>query len=256
MRSDSKPSKARVRRSFERAAPTYDSAAEIQRRICDRLLAHIPPLPVTCLLDAGCGTGYALPLLRQRFPHAHAIGLDLSPAMLSRIATPGSRIAGDLEHIPLAKRSLDLYWSSLAVQWCELPAALREALRLLRDGGALAVASLGPETFRELTQAFAGVDEYRHTLTFHTAEEVRTVATVTGFGQVEIMRWTEVAHYPDFKSLLRSVKAIGANQVGLGQRSGLMSRSTFHRAEAAYEAQRTSDGLPLTYDVITLHART
>ena len=29
----------------------------------------------------------------------------------------------------------------------------------------------------------------------------------------------------------------------------------FQQAEAAYEAQRTPDGLPLTYDVITLIAR-
>ncbi|MCG2578198.1 malonyl-ACP O-methyltransferase BioC [Dechloromonas sp. XY25] len=251
-----KPSKARVRHSFERAAPTYDSAAAIQRRICDRLLATLPPLTVARLLDAGCGTGYALPLLRQRFPHAHAIGLDLSPAMLQRIAAPGSRVAGDLENLPLADASIDLYWSSLAVQWCELPLVLREARRLLRPAGALALASLGPETFGELRQAFAGVDEYRHTLAFHSADEVRHMAVAAGLAAVDVQRRTEMTHYPDFKSLLRAVKAIGANQVGLGRRTSLMSRSAFQRAEAAYEAQRTSDGLPLTYDVITLHART
>jgi len=251
-----KPSKARVRQSFERAAPTYDSAAAIQRRICDHLLATLPPLSVTRLLDAGCGTGYALPLLRQRFPQAQAIGLDLSPAMLRRIATPCQRIAGDLEHLPLPAACLDLYWSSLAVQWCDLAAALREARRLLRPDGTLALASLGPETFGELRQAFAGVDEYRHTLAFHNADEVRLMAAAAGFGTVEVQRGKEIAHYPDFKSLLRSVKAVGANQVGLGQRTSLMSRSAFQRAEAAYEAQRTSAGLPLTYDVLTLHART
>ena len=251
-----KPSKARVRLSFERAAPTYDSAAAIQRRICDRLLDALPPLTVTRLLDAGCGTGYALPLLMKRFPQAQAIGLDLSPAMLQRIAAPCCRIAGDLEHLPLAAASLDLYWSSLAVQWCDLPAALREARRLVRPGGALALASLGPETFGELRQAFADVDEYRHTLAFHSAEEVRIMASEAGLAAIDVQRRTELAHYSDFKSLLRSVKAVGANQVGLGRRTSLMSRSAFQRAEAAYEAQRTADGLPLTYDVITLHART
>jgi malonyl-CoA O-methyltransferase len=251
-----KPSKARVRQSFERAAPTYDSAAGIQRRICDHLLDTLPPLTVARLLDAGCGTGYALPLLRQRFPHAHAIGLDLSPAMLQRIATPCSRVAGDLEHLPLAAASIDLYWSSLAVQWCELPLVLREARRLLRPDGALALASLGPETFGELRQAFANVDEYRHTLAFHSTGEIRDMASTAGFATVDVRQRSEIAHYPDFKSLLRAVKAIGANQVGLGRRTSLMSRSAFQRAEAAYEAQRSSDGLPLTYDVITLHART
>src|SRR5574343_1377583 len=119
------PSKARVRQSFERAAPTYDSAAAIQRRICDGLLDALPPLAVARLLDAGCGTGYALPLLCRHFPQAQAIALDLSPAMLRQIAAPSYRIAGDLEHLPLIDASIDLYWSSLAVQWCELPLVLR-----------------------------------------------------------------------------------------------------------------------------------
>ena len=65
----------------------------------------------------------------------------------------------------------------------------------------------------------------------------------------------EIAHYADFKSLLRAVKAIGANQLGAGRRTSLLSRNAFQRAEQAAEALRTPDGLPLTYDVITLHAR-
>ncbi|HLO61859.1 MAG TPA: malonyl-ACP O-methyltransferase BioC [Azonexus sp.] len=251
-----KPAKARVRLSFERAASTYDSAAQIQRRICDRLLDTLPAQAFSRLLDAGCGTGYALPLLCRRFPQAQALALDLSPAMLQRIEAPCERIAGDLEHLPLSDASIDLYWSSLAVQWCELPLVLREARRVLRPAGALALASLGPATFGEMRLAFAGVDEYRHTLAFHSADEVRHMAKEAGFATVDVQQRAEIAHYPDFKSLLRSVKAIGANQVGLGRRTSLMSRSAFQRAEAAYEAQRTGDGLPLTYDVITLNART
>ena len=122
-----RPSKARIRQSFERAAPTYDSAASVQRRICHDLIDRLPALPVGRLLDAGCGTGYALPLLRQRFPEAQIVGLDLSPAMLHHVSTPCCRVAADLEHLPLATASIDLYWTSLAVQWCDLPAALGEA---------------------------------------------------------------------------------------------------------------------------------
>jgi len=250
-----KPAKARVRLSFERAAPTYDSAADVQRRICDRLLAGLPDIRVDRLLDAGCGTGYAQPLLQTRFPHAQALALDLSPAMLGHIATPCCRLAGDLEHLPLADASLDLYWSSLAVQWCELVLALREARRTLKPGGRLALASLGPATFHELRHAFAEVDAHRHTLSFHSPDEIRQLALDAGFTAVDVQKSTEIAHYPDFKSLLKAVKAVGANQVGAGQRRSLMSRTAFARAEAACETLRTPAGLPLTYDVITLYAQ-
>lgn len=250
-----KPSKARIRESFERAAPTYDSAADIQRRICTQLADGLPDIAPARILDAGCGTGFAQTALQARFPNAHAIGLDLSPAMLQRIAPPCCRIAGDLEHLPLADASLDLYWSSLAVQWCDLSTALGEAWRTLRPTGLVALASLGPATFHEMRHAFAKVDDYRHTLSFHSENEIRKIAANQGFAAVNTKKSTKTAHYSDFKTLLRAVKAIGANQLGEGRRTSLMSRSIFQRAEAAYETLRTSAGLPLSYDVIYLYAQ-
>ncbi len=250
-----KPAKARVRQSFERAAATYDSAADVQRRICHTLLDAVPTTTAGRVLDAGCGTGYALPLLRQRFAQADLLALDLSAAMLQRIACPCTRLVGDLERLPLPAGSLDLHWSSLAVQWCDLPAVLGEARRTLRGDGWLALASLGPETFKELRHAFAGVDAYRHTLVFHTPEEIRAMAEAACFAAVEVRQGTETAYYPDFRSLLKAVKAVGANQVGDGRRTSLMSRAAFARAEAAAETLRTPAGLPLTYDVIYLLAR-
>lgn len=253
----SRPSTARIRQSFERAASTYDSAAAIQRRICRHLAAGLlPDEAATSLLDAGSGTGYALPLLLARFPAARAVALDLAAGMLQRVAAPCCRIVGDLEQLPLAPASFDLYWSSLAVQWCDLPAALREARRVLKPLGQVAIASLGPETFRELRHAFAGVDDYRHTMGFHDAAEIRRLAVDAGFAAVNVQDHLEIAHYADFKTLLRAVKAIGANQLGDGRRTSLMSRAAFQRAAAACESLRTAAGLPLTYDAITLYART
>lgn len=250
-----KPSKTRVRQSFERAAPTYDGAAEIQRQICSQLLAALPhQAGPKRLLDAGCGTGYALRLLQARFPASEAIGLDLSPAMLRHITTPCRQIVGDLEHLPLAHGCVDLYWSSLALQWCELPKALAEARRVLGARGQIAIASLGPNTFHELRHAFAEVDKHQHTLDFHTPEEIGEFAHAAGFAAVDVKNCTKIAYYADFKKLLQAVKAIGANQIGDGRRTSLMSRSTFMRAEAASETLRTTSGLPLTYDVITLTA--
>ncbi len=253
----SRPTKARVRQSFERAASTYDSAASVQRQICDQLgglLGDQPP-SVTRLLDAGCGTGYALDRLATHFPDAHVVALDFSGAMLRRIGTACCRVAGDLEHLPLADASIDFYWSSLAVQWCDLVKTLAEARRVLRIGGQLALASLGPATFHELRTAFADIDNHQHTLNFHTPEEIAQIASTAGLLAVNVQKGTEIAHYADFKTLLKAVKAIGANQLGSGRRTSLMSRTDFQRAEKAIEALRTPAGLPLTYDVTYLIAR-
>lgn len=248
-----RPPKSHVRRAFEKAAPSYDSAARVQRRVCGQLALGLPAMMTPgIILDAGCGTGFALRLLRERFPPAHLIGLDISPAMVSRARAPAvHRLAGDVEHLPVAEGTIGLYWSSLTLQWCDLPHALAEAHRVLWAGGHLAVATLGPDTFRELRSAFAVADAHRHTIDFLTPDAV--AAAAADFRNVRVDRRRETAFYPDLKALLRAIKAIGANQVS-GRRAGLMSRGAWQRVEAAYEAQRQPGGLPLTYDVITLHA--
>lgn len=252
----SQPPKHRVRQSFERAAGTYDSAAQVQRRICGWLAGGLPVgLTPGIALDVGCGTGYALRLLQERFPTTPLIGLDLSPAMLAKVRPPAYRLAGDAERLPLAAGSIHLYWSSLALQWCDLEAALAEARRVLREGGHLAFATLGPGTFAELRTAFSAADTHRHTLAFLAPEQIEARLDAMGLPDHRIERRQQLCHYPDLKTLLRAVKAIGANQVGEGRRTGLMSRLAWQRAEAAYEALRQPAGLPLTYDVIIVHAQ-
>ncbi|MBK8917478.1 MAG: malonyl-ACP O-methyltransferase BioC [Betaproteobacteria bacterium] len=249
------PPKAQVRRAFEKAAPSYDSAARVQRRVCGQLALGLPAMMTPgVILDAGCGTGFALHLLRERFPPADLVGLDISPAMVAHIEVPAiHRLAGDVEHLPLADECIGLYWSSLTLQWCNLPRALVEARRVLWRGGHLAVATLGPQTFHELRTAFAAADSHRHTLDFLSPDAV--AAAAAGFRNPRLERQRETVCYPDLKSLLRAIKAIGANQVGEQRRNGLMSRGAWQRLETAYEAQRLPTGLPLTYDVITLHAQ-
>jgi malonyl-CoA O-methyltransferase len=250
-----RPAKHVVRLSFERAAATYDSAAKVQRRVCQQLALGLPgTLMPALVLDAGCGTGYGLELLALRFPATRRLALDFAPTMLAHSRRLGLPIGGDIERLPLAAASIDLYWSSLAVQWCDLATAVREAARCLRPDGHLALATLGPDTFDELRYAFADTDAYRHTLPCQDEDELRQALTAAGFRAVHIERQPLVVHYPDLKSLLRAVKALGANQVGDGRRPGLLGRAAWQRIEENYENLRRERGLPLTYDVLFCHA--
>ena len=253
----SPPIKQRVRDSFERAATTYDGAAVLQRLVCDRLIggldASVAPARI---LDAGCGTGYGSRQMRARWPQAHITGVDFAPAMLELARHDTDECcAADIESIPFPPQCFDLWWSSLSIQWCDAATVFRESARVLAPRGRLAVSTLGPETFHELRTAFSGVDTHRHTLAFDTLESIGKALEGAGFVDIEIRREHHDIYYPDLKTLLRAVKAIGAHNVGEGGRNGMMGRAAWQQVEAAYERFRTPEGLPASYDVILAYAR-
>ena len=251
------PARQRVRESFERAAASYDDAAVLQRQICDSLLERLATRTAPAsVLDAGCGTGYGARLLRARWPEAVLVAVDFAPAMLALARLDADLcLAGDIEALPCTDASFNVWWSNLTVQWCDAQLVFREAWRVLRPGGQIALSTLGPATFAELRAAFAGVDRHRHTLSFSELAAVEQALTDAGFSHVRLYRETMRLHYPDLKTLLRAVKDIGANSVGEGARSGLLGRAAWQRVQAAYEEFRTNAGLPASYDVILAYAR-
>lgn len=274
--------KQRVRSAFGRAAATYDSAAQVQREIVDTLAGHLadrelpgpPAEPISGrVLDAGCGTGYAFARLRELAPGAQLIALDFAHGMLARLdtdprgpatattapAAPADtaphRLCADAEALPLADASIDLYWSSLALQWCHLPIALAEARRVLRPAGRLAVATLSEDTFHEMREAFALADRHAHTHSFLAPAAIGDALREAGFADATLVRQTHTARYPDLRSLLRAVKAVGANEMSGDRRRGMLGRRAWHAIEARYREHARDGLLPATYDVIYITAR-
>lgn len=256
--------KRAVRSAFDRAAAGYDRAAIVQRECCARLfaLAAANPArgPVRRVVDAGCGTGHALDALRSLFPDAVHIALDFSPAMLNRACalSPAAvrPLCADLEHLPLQTASIDLLWSSLAMQWCDPQVVLNEAARVLAPGGLAWIATLGPRTLHELRTAFAAVDDAVHVLDFATADDWTRCAGRAGLEQVAAERSALAALAPDLRTLLADIKTIGAHTVGDGRRRKPLGRQAWATLQRAYEPARRPDGqLPATYDLILLALR-
>lgn len=240
-----------VRLSFDRAATSYDSAARLQRLTCELLLDRLAdPSPPT-VLDAGCGTGYGKALLSARWPEARILAADFAPAMLRQA---GGGVCADIQALPFGPASFDLYWSSLTVQWCDPTRTMAEAFRTLAPDGRLAVSSLAPGTLGELTEAF-GSDGNRHVLEFSPATALTEACASAGFAEISTTQTRVRLHHPDLHSLLRELKALGANQVGGRRRSGLLGRDAWGQIQARYERLRVAAGLPATFEVILCTAR-
>lgn len=117
-----------LRFADERLRPAVDLIARI---------AHPGPRRV---VDLGCGTGSALPLLSARFPGAELVGVDASAAMLEKARATG--VATQLAEISTWSPSepVDVIFSNAALHWIAGHAQLfPKLIACLAPGGALAV---------------------------------------------------------------------------------------------------------------------
>lgn len=266
------PDKRQVRRSFERAAAGYDAAAVLQREVCERMLSRLDYIrhrPQT-VLDAGAGTGYAGPRLKARYPQARLVQLDLALAMLQRgrrllpwwRRLPGlgggpARVCGDLEALPLAAEQVDMVWSNLTLQWCTDPdRVFSEVRRVLRPQGLFMFTTFGPDTLKEVRQAFSGADGYTHVNRFIDMHDIGDALIRAGFADPVMDMEIITATYADVAGVLRDLKAIGAHNVTRGRPRGLTGKVAWHAALERYEGLRREGRLPATFEVVYGHAWT
>jgi malonyl-CoA O-methyltransferase len=261
-----------ARRAFERAARRgVDAAAlqgEVERRMLERLdLVRMIPKRV---LDAGCGTGRGLGLLRRRYPKADLLAVDFAQAMIraaSRAESLASRVSrrlrgvlrahvrADFSRLPLAPGTVDLVWSNLAFPWAEDPhAALREFHRVLSPGGLLMFSSYGPDTLKELRSAFATASPARRVHSFEDMHDVGDALVACGFAapvmDVEVLTLT----YVGVADLAGDLRASGQTCAARDRTRALTGRDTLDRMLAAYERARSNGRLPATFEIVYGHA--
>ena len=262
--------KTLVRRSFERAAKSYDEAAVLQHEVCRRMNERLDLIKIApgFVLDAGSGTGNALAALRARYPKARVVAFDLALSMLQQgrksAVTPWwknvlkqqvNEICGDIEQLPFASGSVDLVWSNLALQWVNDPdRAFGEFHRVLAPGGLLMFSTFGPDTLKELRAAYAGVDQHTHVSRFIDLHDIGDILAKRGFADPVMDMEPFTLTYSDVRSLMRDLKAIGAHNVTQDRPPGLTGRARLAAVTAAYEPLRREGKLPASYEVVYGHA--
>jgi malonyl-CoA O-methyltransferase len=261
--------KKRVMRSFGRGAAEYEGHALVQKEVVSRMSGMLRSLSLhpRRVLDIGSGTGRLLRIVRSLYPHALLTGADLAPEM-SRTAKKGikygtSFVAADAEHVPFRELSFDLVLSTSTFQWLDpLEQAFREVFRVLIPGGAFCFAMFGASTLFELKTSFqkalaakAGEGAEDRTQRFASAAEVGKALRNAGFRSCGISTECLQEAHDDVRSLLRSLKRIGAGNAAPGG-AGAPSRSVMQAMIDNYAAEYGTGGrIPATYEVIYCVAR-
>jgi SAM-dependent methyltransferase len=155
-----------VREFFTTRAAGWDSRFPDDGPAYAAAVAALGLGPGDRVLDAGCGTGRALPPLRTAVgPSGVVVGADLTPAMLEAAVRAGRDRDGrlllaDATRLPLRSGSLDAVFAAGLVAHLPDPAVnLRELARVVRPSGVLALfhpigrAALAARQGREITPA-------------------------------------------------------------------------------------------------------
>jgi len=157
--------------------------------------------------------------------------------------------------LPLGQTTVDLVWSNLALHWHPQPdRVFAEWRRVLRVDGLLMFSCFGPDTFKELRNAFAGIDDSAHILPFVDMHDFGDMLVNAGFSTPVMDMETITVTYDTVEKLLADVRAWGGNPLAT-RGLGLLGRAAAARLRAALEATRRADGkLPLTFEIVYGHA--
>ncbi len=253
-----------VRRNFGRAASTYEQhdvlQREVQTQLLERLDFYKEQQPAR-VLDVGAGTGRGSALLKQRYPKAEVIALDLALPMLraakshSSWRRPFDRVCAEASALPLADHSIDVLHSNLCFQWIDdLPTLFGECVRVLKPGGLMVFSSFGPDTLKELRAAWAEADQQPHVSRFLDMHDVGDAMLAAGLRDpvLDVFRYTLT--YSEPRKLLEELQGLGATNADQTRERGLTGKSHYRRMLAAYETMRVDGRIPATWEVVSAHA--
>lgn len=261
--------RAALRRQRARAAGGYRAAAVLADEVGRRLLDHLDFVSIApeIVLDAGALDGETTRLLGARYREALVVSVETSHALLAsgrpasgwwrRLLPPAGRpkdapVTADIDSLPIAAGCVDLVWSNLALHWHDADGAFAEAARVLREGGLYAFSALGPDTLRELREAFGGGrGGFPHFADMH---DVGDALVHAGFDAPVVDMEVLTLTYADLEDLLRDLRANGAGNAMRDRARGLLSRRRLEEARARYERWRREGALPASFEVIYGHA--
>jgi malonyl-CoA O-methyltransferase len=268
-----------VRRHFSRASTSYDASAIVQKEIASRLAERLPLLKInpTRIVDLGAGTGFLSAHIQAQYPQAQLLAVDLSEQMLRQYRhnqqanvawwqklNPFTSkadvhvVSADAYKLPFSDASVDMLVSSLMLQWCDdLPAVLAECRRVLKPSGVFFIASLGPDTLKEIRLAWQAVDgqAQQHLLNFADIHDLGDAVSRSGFADpvLDVERITLTYATP--RAALDDLKHIGATNANKGRGAGLMGKTKWAAFLQAYQNQALPDGrIPATFEVVYAHA--
>ena len=251
-------------KAFGLASSRYDEIAFLQRTVRRELLERLDHFSVTpkVVIDLGAGTAAATRELKTRYPAATVVAADLSLGMLQHAQTTtgwfdrlwaSKRIemtVVDAHRLPFRSGSVDLIFSNLMLQWCDLDEVFGEVRRVLSPQGWFAFSTFGVGTLQELRSAWATVDSQQRVHEFFDMHDIGSALTRAGLREPVLDIDRHVLKYSDPIALMRSIKEIGAGNVSRERPRGLTSPRVLQAVSDAYPRNDKQSDVVATWEIV------
>lgn len=234
------------------------------------LLELSPPREGERVLDLACGTGIVARLAAQRVGgRGRVVGIDLNPAMLevarAQSAREGLRVEwqqGDVSTLPFDDAEFDRVFCQHGLQFVpDRTATLKEARRVLREGGHLSIAVWeGLERhpfwsrFNDVLVELVGIPALAGPFCLGDAEELGLLLQMAGFQHVEIRPRSMHAVFGDAQGFVATEVDVIAAAIPVTQHLDDAAREALAQAAQARMGEAIAGQLRDERLVVPMHA--
>jgi ubiquinone/menaquinone biosynthesis C-methylase UbiE len=103
------------------------------------------------IADIGCGKGRFARLVKERWPAANVVAIDLAEAMLAHVPGNLERVAASMTMLPLASGSMDAAYATESLEHAvDIPGAVGELARIVKPGGRIVIIDKSAEAWGRL----------------------------------------------------------------------------------------------------------
>lgn len=203
---------ARIKKSFNQAAASYDAHCHLQQSIGNKLLSLLALYPYESprILDLGCGTGIVTEKLAAAYHYQALHAIDFADHLLeiavSRFAATKITLQqADFDRLPNQPKSFDIIFSNMALHWsAHFQKTVGFITSQLKDHGLIAFTLPLIGTLQELTPHFK-------TNTFFKDDDIIQLLAHHDCDVIQSQQEVISLNFNDTLSALKSIKQVGAN---------------------------------------------
>lgn len=227
-----------LEKSAKKAKTHFAEHNFLVHEIADRLAQRLEFMKIKpqVILDCGARDEYHEKLLAAQYPEAKIITIEHGENLLK---------------LPLENNSADMVFANLNLHWSsDIFKTLAEFRRILKKDGLLLFSTVGPDTLKELHQAFLSAEEKWHVHPFmdmhHLGDELVRLQFYEPVVDMEIIQ----LQYESIHDLFLDLKNSGARNAWSERSRSLQGKTAWLRMLMNYEKLKHDGTYPVTLEVI------